>query len=83
MEAEGRQHHQREEGIAAMGGRHHRPNEEGREKFHLFLLQVLPSFSSVAWGVFFPVSLWVVLMFLLFPVGWCRFLSFFEERKKK
>ena len=38
----------------------------------LFLLRV---------GVFFPVGFWVVLIFLLFPIVWCRSL-FFQKNQK-
>ena len=70
----GRQHHQKEEGIAAIGGRHHRPKEGGEGEVHLSFL-VLLSFSS-GWGCFCP-----LLIFLIFPVGWCRslFQNFFKE----
>ena len=54
-----------------MVGKHHRPQERGEGEAHLSFLVVLPSFSFFA-GCFSPVPLWVVLIFLLFPVGWCR-----------
>ena len=52
----GRQHHQQKEGIAVIRRRHHRP-KGGEGEAHLFLLVVLPSYSSLGLGCFSPVPL--------------------------
>ena len=69
-------------GRRSQRGRHTAQKGGGEREVHLSLLVVLPSFSSLVWGGFFPVSLGVALILLLFPVGWCRSPLFFSKKKK-
>ena len=70
-EGGGRKHHPKEGGDRSDRRKHHRPKGGGEGEVHHSFFVVLPSSSSSGWGCFFPVTLGVVLILLLFPVGWC------------